>query len=287
VRKARLVDPNLQTAQTCLRQGKQALLETAAKDQAIEQLQAGLAALDNVVIASDTGLRATRWQLLFFLGRAHASEPDREPDQAIHFRTEALNTLCAGRKKEHLSAQEQEQAAVILFHLGDDYSFKREYGRALIYYQEAADCRPGNKQVAAWIQQRLGSVFLELGKRKEAHRAFQAVAEVDPDFQFADARYVCYQLAHWEYDHKAYARALKYRLKALEVADAEPERFPQTYLIHQALGYVYFVMSLYEQAISHFRDSLRFAPLKAPERAAIVQHLRAAEKRLAEQESRS
>jgi tetratricopeptide (TPR) repeat protein len=281
---------NLKMARACLSRGSSVLLDSGDKNEAIQQFLKGLALLDAADITPDKPvkhLREIRWHLLFSVARAYFSEPDPDFDQATKFYKQTLDVLNSREGCADISDQEREATAAVFLHLGDIYVLKKQNDRAMEYFIEAANLNAKSARLVAATQERMGIAFLKLGKRKEAHKAFQAVVEVDPDFEFSDARYVCYNLAQWYYEHKEYYRALKYGLKALEVADGEAERFPQTYLIHQGLGYMYFAMSLYEKAISHFRDSLRSAPPKAPERAAIVQHLRAAEKRLAEQESGS
>lgn len=279
------MESTLRNARTCLLEGKSVLLSAGDKERAIRQLEKGLDLLDDAQTVSgkvSEDLRTIRWQLLFFLGKAYARRPNRDSDKAIQYLQQALNVLNAGKrgKKPDHSAQEREATVSILSRLGDAYSFKKEYRKALKYYKQAAEFDISNQQAAAWIQEMLGNAYTALGKRKEALQAFQSVIRIDPDFQYSDARFVGYHLAQLLYEQKEYDKALGYGLKALAKADPRNEQFPQTYLIHQGLGHIYFAMSSYENAIKHFRKSLRSAPLNAPERAQITRHLNAAKEKL-------
>ncbi len=276
---------SLRTARICLLEGKSQLSVTGDKKQAIWKLEKGLETLSTIHTDSQRAkeeARKIQWQLLYLLGHAHAIRPNSNPEKAIEYWQQALDVIGARKKSERSEFSEMEREAIvqILSRLGDAFLKRKKPHKALRYYEEAADFNTGNQQAAIWIQDMLGSTYLALGRHQDAMKALQSVIAMDPGFQCSDVKSVYYHLSKCYYEQNEYAEALGYGLQALAHIDPEMDRFPQTYLIHQGLGYIYFAMSSYENAIRHFRESLRLAPLNAPERAEIIRHLNAAKERL-------
>ena len=280
---------SLRSARICLLEGKSKLYDTGEKKEAISQLERGLDILNTMRADSQHAKKESReiqWQLLYLLGHANAIEPNSMPERATECWQQALDVIGAGKKSQRskLSELDREAAVQILSHLGDAFLGRKRPDEALKYYEEAVGFNTANQQAAIWIQDMLGSTYLALGRHRDAMKALQTVIAMDPDFQYADAKSVYYHLSKCCYEQDEYIEALQYGLEALEHINPEMDRFPQTYLIHQGLGYIHLAMASYENASRHFRESLRFAPLDAPERAEVIRNLNAVEKKLAQTE---
>jgi tetratricopeptide (TPR) repeat protein len=276
---------SLRTARTCLLEGKSKLYNAGDIKQVIWQLEKGLETLSTIHTGSQQDkeeLRKIQWQLLYLLGRAHATRPNSNPEKSIKCWQQALDVIGARGKNKRSKFSELEREAIvqILSRLGDAFLKMKKPHQALKYYEEAANLNTSNQQAAIWIQDMLGSTYLALGRHMDAVKALQSVIAMDPDFQHSDAKSVYYHLSKCYYEQSEYTEALGYGLQALTHINPKMDRFPQTHLIHQGLGYIYFAMSSYGNAIKHFRESLRFAPLNAPERAEIIRHLNVAKEKL-------
>lgn len=89
---------------------------------------------------------------------------------------------------EAFKTDEQFMGATRLGNLGDAYSEKKDYNKALDYYKQAADFKPNDFTTPRFLL-KAGKVAMSLNQKAEAHKLFQRIKdefELSPEAQTID-----------------------------------------------------------------------------------------------------
>lgn len=136
---------------------------------------------------------------------------------------------------------------------GMDLASQGRHEEAIQAYQEALKIDP----TYTWVWVYMGMSYSQLGRHEEELYAYDKALEIDPDFIFAWV-YKAYGLDDIGRNEEAF-EAYKKAIELLEHTE-EPayERYKTEIPI--SLGYLYFKLGKYEEAIEYFEMAINAAP---------------------------